>query len=169
MVLGQTTGQLVAIQDQENLAEGVAKIEKAGVNNMAKGIMLLRCWHPVKDLSFLTPLLGMPCLRSWAAGSPRKTPRGRSLSGVNDKSYWSSQVEFPAEKGFKETLVALINKLSDIENNLHDFRISGGKIEFYLQLPGSINNGDTIESEQLEALGKMGVDLLIEVFPKICT
>lgn len=152
-------------QAQETLAEDAAKIVNVG-DTMTIGLILLRFWHPAKDLSFFTSLLDMPCLRSWVAGSPRETPLGRSLPGVNDKSYWSSQIEYSAESGFNEKLVSVISQLSEIGNELQDFRASGGKVEVYLQLPGSINNGDTIESEHLKILGAMGVNLLIEVFPK---
>lgn len=133
---------------------------------MTTGLISLRFWHPTKDLGFLESLLDMLCLRSWVAGTPRETPRGRSLKGINDKSYWVSQVEYSTEFGFKDTIMSVIDKLLIIKNDIHDLKISGGKIEIYLQLPGSINNGDTIESEYLKILGEMGIDLLIEVFPK---
>ena len=130
------------------------------------GHILIRLWHPTKDLAYASSLFEMPCLTSWTAGSPRQTPSGQLLSGNNSQSYWcSEQLEFSGESGFEKELAHTIERLASVENHLHDFRASGGKIEIYLQLPGSINNGDTIASEHLKTLGKIGIDLSIEVFP----
>lgn len=74
-------------------------------------------------------------------------------------------MEFPCEEGFKKHLVIVIDRLLAEEETLHAFRLSGGKIEIYLQLPGSVNNGDTIDSMFLKTMGELGIDLLIEVFP----
>jgi hypothetical protein len=132
---------------------------------MASGFVLVRFWHPIRDLTFLSSLLSMPCFRSWTAGSSRETPLGEPLNGTYSDSYWASQLEFPGEAGFREKLVFAIDRLTRVKKNIHDFKSSGGKIEIYLQLSGSINNGDTIESALIKTMGELGVDLLIEVFP----
>lgn len=41
---------------------------------------------------------------------------------------------------------------------------SGGRIEIYLQLSGSINNGGTIDSKLLKRMAMLSVNFLIEVF-----
>lgn len=156
-------GLLATTQEQDDLTVDGAKIVVG--DDMTNGMILLRFWHLAKDLSYLETLLNMACLRSWVAGTPRETPSGRSLPGTNEKSYWSSQIEYHPETGFRDALISVVDKLSEIDDDLHDFRVTGGKIEIYIQMPGSINNGDTIESEYLKRLGMLGVDLLIEVFP----
>ena len=132
---------------------------------MIKGNVLIRFRHPSKDLTYISSLLDLPCSRSWIAGAPRMTPTGEPLSGTNPDSYWSTELKFPSESGFGEQLRFAINRLKDNEKDLHDFKESGGKVEIYLQLPGSINNGDTIESVDIKKIVGIGVDLLIEVFP----
>lgn len=132
---------------------------------MSSGFVLVRFWHPTRDLAFLSSLLSMPCFRSWTAGSSRETPLGDQLNGTYSDSYWTSQLEFPGEAGFREKLVLAIDRLMRVKKNIHEFKSSGGKIEIYLQLTGSINNGDTIESALIKTMGELGVDLLIEVFP----
>ncbi len=132
---------------------------------MTMGIVLLRFRHPTKDLTFYSSLLAMPCSRSWIAGAPRQTPTGNALPGTYSESYWTSRLEFPCESGFSEKILYIVDKLSKEEKNLRDHKASGGKIEIYLQLPGSINNGDTIESELLKKIGYLGIDLLVEIFP----
>ena len=74
-------------------------------------------------------------------------------------------MDFACEEGFTKHLMGAIDRLLAEEETLHAFRLSGGKIEIYLQLPGSVNNGDTIDSILLKTMGELGIDLLIEVFP----
>ena len=107
----------------------------------------------------------MPCFSCWVAGAPRQTPTGRALSGTYSESYWASELEFSSDSGFLEKVIYMVGKLSGVKDNLRDFKASNGKIEIYLQMPGSSNNGGILESELLKRLGDLGVDLLIEVFP----
>lgn len=132
---------------------------------MANGFLLLRFWHPTRDLSYFSSLLSMPCFRSWKEGTPRQTPIGRALTGNYPESYWSSRLEFPCKAGFSENLNFIVDKLVMEEDCIHDLKTSGGKAELYLQFPGSINNGGSIDSSLLKKLGDLGVDLLFEVFP----
>jgi len=118
------------------------------------------------DLTFLSTLLNLSCLRKWIAGTPRQTPTGEPLSGTYPVSYWVSRgFEFSCESGFGKQLALAINHLAKVNESLSDFKVSGGTIEIYLQLPGSKNNGDTIDSTLLKKMVDLGVDLLIEVFP----
>ena len=165
MVPGQTKGLLAVIQIPVNQVDDEAKIVNAGINKMTSGQILLRFKHPTRDLAFLASVLSMPCSISWVAGSPRQTPRGDSLPGIRSDSYWTSKLKYPCENGFQEQLIYIIDRLARAKIDFHEFKVSGGRIEIYFQLPGSKNNGDTIESICLKTLGEMGVDLLIEVFP----
>ena len=131
---------------------------------MITGSILIRFRHPVIDLTFLSSLLGLSCSRNWIAGSQRHTPTGAQLSGVYSESYWVSQFDFPIEEGFREKLVLSIDLLAKVKETLSDIKESGGKIEIYLQLPGTVNNGDEIDSDLLQTMGKLGIDFLIEVF-----
>lgn len=74
-------------------------------------------------------------------------------------------MEFPCKTGFSESLRFIVDKLVSEENHLRELKESGGKAELYLQLPGSVNNGDTIESKLIKKIGDLGIDLLVEVFP----
>jgi hypothetical protein len=131
---------------------------------MVTGIVSVRFRHPTMDLTFLASLLDMSCFRSWIAGSPRQAPSGEALPGTYPESYWVARLEFPSEDGFGKQLLLAIDRLVKAKETLHDFKVSGGKIEIYLQLPGEINNGATIDSALLKTMGELGVDLLIEVF-----
>jgi hypothetical protein len=118
------------------------------------------------DLSFLSSLLDLPCFRSLVAGGLRETPTGARLSGENPDSYWVSRIEYSAKDGFRKEIETLVRKVEDADDAFRNFVSSGGTIEIYLQLPGSINNGGIIESKLLTSMGQLGIRLLIEVFPK---
>ena len=131
------------------------------------GYIIVRIWHPNKDLNFISSMLSMPEMRSWLAGSPRQTPTGRVLQGTNKESYWCSEQQvFFSDDGFSEKMSLMIDCLVKAEQNIIKLKNTGGKIELYLQLPGSVNNGGVLESSSLKTLGELGVNLLIEVFPK---
>lgn len=131
------------------------------------GYIIVRVWHPTNDLEVFSSLLSMPKMRSWQAGSQRQTPTGRVLPGTNKESYWcSEQLRFSSDEGFKEEMASTVRSLIAAGQEFRDLKATGGKIELYLQLPGSVNNGGTFESSVLKTLGELGVDLLVEVFPK---
>ena len=132
---------------------------------MARGYVAVRFEHPSKDLSFLTSLLSMECFRNWKAGSPRKTMKGEPLKGKYSESYWVAMLKFTEGESFKKNLIIAIDRLKKISETVVDIKSSGGKIEIYLQLPGSINNGGTIETKILKTMCDLNIDLLIEVFP----
>jgi len=133
--------------------------------NRRSGFLVIRCWHPTKDLAFLSSLLNMPCFRGWAVGLPRQTPLGEPLPGIYAESYWASQVEFPSEAGFNDKLMLAVGHLAKAEDTLHELKTSGGRLEIYLQLSGSVNHGATIASSLLKTMGELGLDLSIEIFP----
>ena len=131
---------------------------------MYTGSILIRFRHPSRDLTFLSSLLGLSCSRNWKSGSPRQTPTGSPLSGTYPESYWVAQLDFPSEEGFGKKLLFVLDLLIKAKETLNEIRESGGKIEIYLQLSGAVNNGDTIKSTFLNAMGELGIDLLVEVF-----
>jgi len=86
------------------------------------------------------------------------------LPGTYAESYWVSRSEYPVEAGFSNELEATVARLLQAQDHIRDLKTSGGKVEIYLQLSGSINNGDSIDSALLKKIGELGVDLLVEVF-----
>ena len=130
-----------------------------------KGNISVRVWHPSQELEFLSDLLLLECFRSWVAGAPRTTPKGKPLSGINAESYWVGDAEFPDAWGWKEKLLFLLDVLTNEGKELSKLTASGGRIEFYMHLPGRVNHGDTLEPPLLQRMGEMGIELTIEVFP----
>lgn len=127
----------------------------------------IRFSHPTRDLSFLTSLLDLTCFRNWTVGTPKQTITGRPLPGYFKESYWTSLTEFSAKSGFSTLIKDTSTLLKKHQGLIRELKSSGGTVEIYLTLPGSFNNGDTIEATDLKAIGSLGVNLSIEVFPKI--
>lgn len=135
------------------------------INNMINGSVSLRFWHPTQNLTFLSLLLEMPCYRNWTSGASRETPKGKPLPGIYKDSYWVSRLEFSSKEGFKKQFVLAMDHLIKVKQKILKFNASGGKIEVYLQLPGNVNHGGTIDSKYSSMLSELDIDLLIEVFP----
>jgi len=131
---------------------------------MYTGFVVLRFRHPNMDLAWISAKLGLPCFRSWKAGSPRQTPKGDPLPGVYKDSYWVSQLEFVSKEGFCKQLSTILNILLAEKETVDKFNASGGNIEIYLQLSGAINNGDTISNKMLAIMVDLKLELSIEVF-----
>lgn len=158
----------VAMLILANLADSAEKTAKKAVGSRrcyVTGNLSIRFWHPTKDLSFLSSLLGLSCVRSWVAGTQRQTPRGNLLPGLYRESYWYSDLVFNVEERFNGQFSHAIDILVKANETIREIKDSGGVIELYLQLPGSVNIGDTIDSTLLCRLGEMGVNLSVEVFP----
>ena len=131
------------------------------------GYIIVRVWHPTDDLEIFSSIISINKMYSWLAGSQRKTPTGRLLSGFNKESYWcSEQIMFFSDMGFNAKITSTIELLLPASQKLKELKATGGRIELYLQLPGSVNNGGTFESSIIKTLGELGVDLAVEVFPK---
>lgn len=58
-----------------------------------------------------------------------------------------------------------VDHLMKAEQKISGFIDSGGEIELYLQLDGDINHGGIINNDTIVILGRLGIKLLIEVFP----
>lgn len=134
-------------------------------DDVKAGCVSLRFLHPKKNLTFLSALLELPCHRTWKAGAPRQTPKGTPLPGVYDQSYWMSRFEFTLKQGFQGQFMNAVDHLMKAEQKISGFIDSGGEIELYLQLDGDINHGGIINNDTIVILGRLGIKLLIEVFP----
>ena len=156
------------VQVPGDRVDNVEKIDNVDNSPTGPGSMSVRLWHPSYNLTHFSALLSMRCFRTWLAGSQRETPIGTRLSGVYKESYWCSEpIRFFAKKGFNSDLANIIIRLQKIKNEIQMIKSTGGGVEIYMHFLGSVNNGDTINSSQLKLLGELGVDLLLEVFPKI--
>ncbi len=87
------------------------------------------------------------------------------MSGTYRESHWVGGLEFASTSGFRKKFVSLLRRLKRAEKTCRRIKETGGTIELYLQLPGSVNNGDTIEPALLNEMAQLGIELSIKVFP----
>jgi hypothetical protein len=121
----------------------------------------LRLWHPSLDPDEMSRVLGLAADRSWRAGEPRTTPKGRPIGGKRDESYWCHPV---AETGSVADVVAkVLDRLEAHRAWVDEFRRTGGRVEVYLWLVGTTTAGDSFSSELVARLGRIGAEISLEV------
>ena len=125
----------------------------------------LRFFHPQMDPSEISATLGIVPKHGWRAGEQRSTPAGTGLPGRRSESYWCGALAAEPDESLAELLERWVKILRPHAEWLAQVQHSGGRIEFYLALVGQQNAGDTVPSVALAEIGKLGIDLGIEIFP----
>ena len=92
----------------------------------------LRVFHPSLDPDIISRELTMKPNRAWRAGEPRTTPKGISLPGVYDSTYWYT--DLPARRGLTaaELVEAAMKRIVSRRAFLRRVVSSGGRWEFYV-------------------------------------
>jgi len=131
----------------------------------------LRLHHPTRDLSDATSALKLTPRRQWIHGSPRTTIAGAPLPGINDGSYWYSElISGEARDSRVEAVEDALAEFHGLHLAPHkeyfdSIRSDGGWIEFYIGLFGSENFGIEFTSELLALMAPFGVRLSLDVYP----
>lgn len=104
------------------------------------------------------------------AGERRSTPKGNELKDINKETYWTADLhrekslssrEMPLEDFLAKQLV----RLKKAEKHFRPIRKTGGRIEFFVGLFCDKNMGAEIPSSVLAAMGKLGIDLSLDIYP----
>jgi len=133
-------------------------------------IISLRAKHPQVELGFLSNLFGkQPCV-SWVAGDERKTPKGTSLGGIRENSYWVTRLteeETVSESWQLEDLLEQsLLEVSVHAKELDEFFGSGGRLEFFVSVYGSRNFGLILSPDLMSRLGAAQIELQLDVYPE---
>ena len=132
------------------------------------GCILIRVWHPNYDLSYLSNIFLTIAKREWIVGSQRTTPAGKLLTGTNRESYWCSEPKFFYNHDeFLKIFSILSKQIINVKHEIDNLIRTGGKIEFYIQLSGSVNTACVFIPSSLAIFCELGIVLSIEVFPKM--
>lgn len=123
--------------------------------------------HPNADPAEITREVGLEPLRSWRSGEPRQTPKGTRLEGVWPDTRWSHGFTLHKNATLETAVASALDKLKAAERYLAKLRGTGGSAELIVSLPGDAHPGASVSSELLKGLADLGVDLGIEVFPKV--
>lgn len=132
-------------------------------------IVSLRANHPTQDLAFLSDLLHMERRHGWTAGDERVTPKGTSLGGTRNHSYWSARVT-PEETSSEEwQLEDILNKsVEELEKHqvgLQTFFATGGAMNYFVGLYGLRNYGLAFAPSLMRRLAGAGIELQLDVYP----
>ena len=123
-----------------------------------------RIHHPAMDPELITSKLGLEPQNKWAAGAPRKTPKGTPLKGVYESSYCTFRLR-PSKK------IQLADFLKDFNKSLYkhkrflkSIRSTGGKLEYFIGWFSNKDSGEIFDLELLGELVELGVDLSVAVY-----
>lgn len=112
--------------------------------------------HPSWSVAEITAKIGEEPDYSWDVGEKGKTI---TMWGLN--SFTTGQRLF-----FKE-VKSILSWLQSKGPLTKELKESGGSFELIVQLPGTVNLGDTLELEVMQLASTLGVELGIEVFPNM--
>ena len=139
------------------------------VNDTSEGIydVALMINHPTETPDVITNELGLQPDYKWQVGQPRSAPNGTPLPGLNKDTYWAVAERVSGHKHFFETAVGFLSKLEAAEDFLRNLLASGGRVRIAIHLPGHTNVGDSISPSNLHRMGRLGIQLTIEIFPEM--
>ncbi|MCC7038603.1 MAG: DUF4279 domain-containing protein [Alphaproteobacteria bacterium] len=126
--------------------------------------LLLRFFHPTMDMQDVSRLLNLKPNYYWNAGEPAKSPTGRILNFKRRNSYWSYEVD-AEDTAFSKSIKELLDLILPHKSFLEKFVSEGGRVNFYLQLSGLVNVGDTLSFNLLSKMAELKIELDVEVFP----
>ena len=126
----------------------------------------LRLRHPQRDVRDLLEGWGLDAGGSWVAGEKRTTPKGAPLEGVWPDSYAFARL--PSEGArLSQCLNRVLAVLEPFSNELAAFVQAGGRAELFVGWHFDANSGDVLESSLLRRLSDCGLDLSLDVYPKV--
>lgn len=70
-------------------------------------------------------------------------------------------------RAFFEGLRTVLSTLQPKRAFLEELVAGGAKLTLIINLPGDVNMGDVAEPETLQAISDLGLELGVEVFPKM--
>lgn len=130
---------------------------------LARYDISLRIWHPNILPEVISRELGLEMTAGWSVGASRSAPGGTALA-PHDSTYWTSTFR----SGAKDDLTTLVRDLCDHLKSRVPFiqrlRATNGRIEFFVGWFVDRHSGNTLDHEDMALLGRMGVDLALDVY-----
>ena len=114
----------------------------------------------------ITKALGLRPQYFWRRGEPRRTPGGTELGGIHNETMWRHTIRKKGRRFF-EGLWAFLSRLQPKRDVLAQLVSGGGTMTLIINLPGDVNMGDVLEPRTLRLMSELGVELGVEVFPKM--
>lgn len=130
----------------------------------------LRIRHPTIDPQIISSTLGLKPSRIWQAGTPRKTPNGENLEGINKETYWSAQLSngkniLSEEEALESYLLEKTNYLNKYSGFLGKLKETQGTLEYFIGVFGNKNMGCVFNSELLTSINSLGIEIALDIYP----
>ncbi len=80
-------------------------------------------------------------------------------------SYWRHRYHTPGDSGCAAFITNTLARLEQHAEFFQRIRAAGGKIEFFVGLASDKNFGDIFPHETLALLGRLQIDLSLDIYP----
>jgi hypothetical protein len=134
--------------------------------NTQRCTISLRIWHPTKPADVIVDGVGITPKITQTAGDKRTTPKGKELGGIYESSYCSFPL-LSTEKSDSSVSDGLLSAIKMIDNCgcfFDEINQTGGKVEIFLGIFFHSNSGDEIHHDTLSDLGRLGVNLSLDLY-----
>lgn len=124
----------------------------------------LRVTHPTLDPAETAAQLAAEAKVSWAAGEPRKTPKGRLLGGVREESYCAFDIGSGNDGALAECLDAAVARLQPARDFIRQMRATGGSLMLYVSWYPAGDTGEVFGAALLRDMADLGIALGLNVY-----
>jgi hypothetical protein len=123
--------------------------------------------HPDLNPELIKAKVGLQPHRSWQAGEPRFTPKGRVFPRSHKTSCWNHVFRYQGDVHFSEEIDTILVQLTPCRALIREIDQTGGKSQLFLKLPGDQNLGDELSWKILEKFAHLKIGFSLETFPQM--
>lgn len=120
--------------------------------------------HPRLTPEDIATGLGRTPKYAWMAGSPRTTPNGRILEGVNAETYCTFAIGEGSDGELARCLAQAVAGLEPCSAFLREIKASGGNLLFYAFWHPNGDTGEVFDAALLGKLAALAIDLGVNVY-----
>ena len=129
----------------------------------------LRLRDQVRDAGAMLAAWGLNVDRSWRAGEPRTTVKGRALPGTHSESYATSRFQLNEDRSLTGCIDQVMGQIEGFSSQLAEFVDGGGWAELFVGWHVAGNSGATLEPELMRRLADKRLALALDVYPEGAT
>lgn len=121
--------------------------------------------HPAIIPDTITKKLGIIPTVKQVAGDNIVTPKGKKLTGIYQTNLWRYSRSVDKKRSIENEILQFLENLKSNEDFVKSVLDTGGSVSIYFQFSGAVNVGGKIGRSVLLEMGRLGIDLEVEVFP----
>jgi hypothetical protein len=101
----------------------------------------------------------------WKAGDKRRTPKGKSLPGTYDLSYWCYNINSSSGIPLGTCLKKFVDDIAAHKDFLKRISDTGGRLEFFVGLFSQEKAlGEILGWQLLQAMAGLNIDLALDIY-----